>query len=164
MQLGPPWASLLGAEQAQLPQPLLAAPSGLAHMCPCFTYTEEPRNGSSTLDVSHQHRVEGKDHLSWPAGNTLPYSTQSAVGLNCCKDTVLAHVQFFDPRIPRSSSAKLFSSQHTPSLHYDRVISLQLLSICLYWILWGLCHSMSLGCWDQSEISSNSLLTTEFSP
>lgn len=53
-------------------------------------------------------------------GNTLPHSAQDAVGLICCKDTGLAHVQFFHPRILRSSSAKLLSSQWTPSLHCDR--------------------------------------------
>lgn len=116
---------------------------------------------SSEMDPALQMSptsTEVKDPLSCSDGNTLPNSTQDAVEIIWCKDTVLAHVQFFDPRIFRSSSAKLLSS-----LPYDRgVFPFQLFSVCLYWILWGLCLSTSPGCWDLTEISSDSLLTRVF--
>lgn len=52
-----------------------------------------PRAGSTTPDVSHQCRAEGKDDLSWPVGNAPPNAAQDAVGFLFFKSMLLANVQ-----------------------------------------------------------------------
>jgi len=42
---------------------------------------------------SHKSRVEGKDHLPQPAGNTFSSAAQDTICLLCCKGTLLAHIQ-----------------------------------------------------------------------
>jgi len=49
----------------------------------------------TTLQMkSHQHRVEGQDHLPCPADHTSFETTQDMVGFLGCKGILLAQVQF----------------------------------------------------------------------
>lgn len=41
----------------------------------------------------HHSWVEGEDHLSWPAGSTLPNATQDTISCFCSKGTLLFRVQ-----------------------------------------------------------------------
>ena len=41
---------------------------------------------------SHQHRLEGEDHLPSPVGHVSFDAAQDVVGLLVCKSTLLAHV------------------------------------------------------------------------
>jgi len=41
---------------------------------------------------SHQHRVEGQDHLPQPAGHSSFDAAQDTVGFLGCEGTSLAHV------------------------------------------------------------------------
>jgi len=50
---------------------------------------------------SHQGRVEGKDHLLRPAGDTFPNAGHNAVGRLCHKGLLLAHIHLgvhWDPQ------------------------------------------------------------------
>ena len=89
--------SLLQTEQAQLSQPL---PLGevfhsLDHFCgPSLDTLQQirisPALRTSHLDAvlqmrSHQHRVEGQDHLPYPAGHTAFVAAQDMVGFLGCE-------------------------------------------------------------------------------
>lgn len=89
--------SLLQAKESQLSQPFyISDVPCLNHLCGpapvslCPSSTGEPRNKLSTLDVSQQGWSEGKDHLSWVTGDTLPDIAQVAFGLLCCENDLLA--------------------------------------------------------------------------
>jgi len=52
----------------------------------------------------HQCRVEGQDHLPWPAGHASFDAAQDMVSVLGCEDTVLPYVQ-----LPSTSTPKPFS-------------------------------------------------------
>lgn len=67
----------------------LGAFDGLAAVCPYW----EPSTGLSVPVLSDQGSAEMKDHLTWPAGNSLPDAAQDNICLHYCKSTLLAHAQ-----------------------------------------------------------------------
>jgi len=79
---------------------------------PCLSFTEEPRTGPSTPDISPQGRAAGKDLLHQPD------ATQEAVGLLCCKGTFWLMFYLVFTRTPSFFSAKLLSSLSFPSLSW----------------------------------------------
>ena len=72
----PPEPSLLQAERAQLPASLIGENlQALHHLC-------GPLLDTPALQTQlHQCWIDGKDQLSWPAGNALPHAAQGTVGL-----------------------------------------------------------------------------------
>ena len=69
----------------------------------CLFCTGEPRTGHKLQVRPDQGRVEGEDHLPWPAGHA-PFNTpKDAIGLLCHQGTLLAHgesVAHQDPQVP----------------------------------------------------------------
>jgi len=50
----------------------------------------------AVLEVgSHESRIEGQNHLPWPAGHSSLDTTQDTTGLLGCKHTLPAHVESF---------------------------------------------------------------------
>ena len=63
---------------------------------------------------SHASRVEGQNHLPWPASHTSLDATQAIVGLLGCKRTLTAHVELLinqRPQILLRPVLKLFSAK-----------------------------------------------------
>lgn len=60
---------VLSASSCSKPSIILPALHWLAPLCPCLSFTGEPRTRLSMTDVFHQCRVAGKDHLPPPDGN-----------------------------------------------------------------------------------------------
>jgi len=56
-------------------------------------YTGMARTGNDILVWSHQRWVLGNDHLSWPAGNTLPNVAKNTISLFSDKSPSLAQMQ-----------------------------------------------------------------------
>lgn len=84
--------------------------TGLTALNPYLPFTEEPRAGASTADMSHQRLV--KDHLPQSAGKTMPYAAQDTLDHICCKVTLLLIFILLSTRKdPMSFSAELFSSK-----------------------------------------------------
>lgn len=71
----------------------------LSNMFLCFSFwgaqnwIEHSRCGFINVEV------EGKDHLPIPSGYTLPNAVLEAFDSLCCKEALLAHVQFVSTRM-----------------------------------------------------------------
>lgn len=64
---------------------------GLSMVSLQCVHTGEPSTGLRVL--SEQGSAERKDHLPYPAGNSLPDAAQDNICLPCCQGTLLAHAQ-----------------------------------------------------------------------
>lgn len=63
--------------------------------------------------------VESKDHLSWPAGYTLPNAAKYNISLLSSKSALVTYVQIWcPPGTPAPFYAKLLSSQSDPSTYW----------------------------------------------
>lgn len=56
-------------------------------------HTGEPSTGLRAPVLSEQGSAERKDHLPYPAGNSLPDAAQDNICLPCCQGTLLARAQ-----------------------------------------------------------------------
>ncbi|KAK4826030.1 hypothetical protein QYF61_003851 [Mycteria americana] len=108
-----PEPSLLQAEQPQLSQPFFIGEMfhPLDHLCgppldPIQQVCVFPVLRAPELDAvlqvgSHQHGVEGQNHLPQPAGHNSFDTDQDMVGFLGCECTFLAHVQLFIHQYPQ---------------------------------------------------------------
>jgi len=108
--------------------------------------------------VSHESRVEGQNHLPWPAGQASLDGSQDTVGFLGCEHTLPACIESFIDT-PKSFSSELFSS-HSPLNQYLCLRLPQLRSMTLHLALLNLhlrlarahLSSLSISLWMASHI------------
>ena len=102
------------------PGPLssLWPPSGLTPGDPCLFLLGSPELDTVLQVRPDQGRVEGKDHLPWPAGHTPFNIPQNSTGLTGHKGTLQAYGQPVIHQDPRSFSAEPLSSKSSPNLYW----------------------------------------------
>ena len=146
---------------AYAPSPLssLWPLAGLTLEWPWHSRPREPRTWPSTPDVPLHSWSEGKHHVPWPAGTTLPNTAQEPVGL-CCKDTLLARVHLESTRTPTAFSTKLVSSWsaliYTGGWGYYSPGAQLCTSLC--WTSWGSRQTICPACWGPFGQQQNPLM------
>jgi len=107
----------------------------------------------------HQCRLEGQDHLPWPAVHTSFDAAQDMAGFLGCESILLAHVQLAIHQYPQVFSAGLCSTLSSLSLHWQwllplprcKTLHLELLKLIMF--TWAHCPSLSRSLWMVSQPS-----------
>lgn len=114
----------------------VAHPWTCSRMCTSLFFTGKPRCGWNSPDMTHQVWAEVKDQPPQPAAIAfLNADHKACINSPYTKSHCCPKVKLLSTRTPRSFSAKLFSTQKSPSLYWGMGLFLPSSRIFLFLLL-----------------------------